>query len=259
MSGRALSEAAFDRLLAPWFEAGPPRVWSLLVTLFGDLAQHDGARIEGAVLRAVLGRVGIRPEAVRVALHRLRADGWIESHRVGRNSSHQLTALGRSASAEASPRIYATAPDAQRAWLLIGDASDSVRIDGAMRVGPNLSVAPSDPGRADLLVLPLDDAVPGWLSDRLCPPDLIAAAARLERLLRMTAEGLPADATLTPLQVAALRMLIVHEWRRIALKAPHLPDHVLPDDWRGPECRRRVSGLLARLDPPAPEKLAEAA
>ena len=36
------------------------RVWSLLVTVFGDLAQNDGDVIEGPVLSALMLDMGIR-------------------------------------------------------------------------------------------------------------------------------------------------------------------------------------------------------
>jgi phenylacetic acid degradation operon negative regulatory protein len=82
------------------------RVWSLLVTVFGDLAQNDGDVIEGPVLSVLMSDIGIKAEATRVALHRLRNDGWINSVKSGRNSLHSLTASGRQESSAASPRIY---------------------------------------------------------------------------------------------------------------------------------------------------------
>ncbi|TNF22119.1 MAG: PaaX family transcriptional regulator, partial [Rhodobacteraceae bacterium] len=68
-----------------------PRVWSLLISVFGDLAQDPGARISGLLLRHMTERIGIKPEAMRVAIHRLRKDGWIDSQRHGRTSVYFLT------------------------------------------------------------------------------------------------------------------------------------------------------------------------
>jgi len=50
---------------------------------------------------------------------------------------------------------------------------------------------------------------------------------------------------LTMLEHATLRILLVHSWRRIILKAPELPDFTYPTDWAGPSCRREVAHLLA--------------
>ncbi|MEP5760757.1 MAG: PaaX family transcriptional regulator C-terminal domain-containing protein [Litoreibacter sp.] len=49
------------------------------------------------------------------------------------------------------------------------------------------------------------------------------------------------------LEIAALRILIVHGWRRIVLRTPALPDFVFPDHWAGPACRDHVARLLTQL------------
>ena len=74
------------------------RVWSIIVSLFGDLAQRPGDRISGSVLSRITEPMGIKPEAMRVALHRLRSDGWILSEREGRTSRYCLTESGLSQS-----------------------------------------------------------------------------------------------------------------------------------------------------------------
>ena len=75
-----MDSTAFEAVVSDLRGDIPPRVWSLLVTVFGDLAQ-DGSALPGTVLGEIMSRVGIKPEAMRVALHRLRKDGWIESER----------------------------------------------------------------------------------------------------------------------------------------------------------------------------------
>ena len=86
----------------------PPRVWSLLVTIFGELAQDQNAEISGQTLRDLLDVIGVRPEAMRVALHRLRNEGWIDSRKTGRRSDYFLTPLGLTESMAASPLIYSS-------------------------------------------------------------------------------------------------------------------------------------------------------
>ncbi len=61
-----------------------PRVWSMMVTIFGDLAQAPRDRIDGPLLTRLTDGMGIKPEAVRVALHRLRNEDWITSVKSGR-------------------------------------------------------------------------------------------------------------------------------------------------------------------------------
>ena len=99
----------------------PHRLWSLIITIFGDLAQAPGSRISGAALGEITELIGVKPEAMRVALHRLRKDGWLESEREGRASFHHLTQYGRTQCAEASPRIYGPGPSSSIAVHLLLD------------------------------------------------------------------------------------------------------------------------------------------
>ena len=72
--------------LAQLRDSSDLRVWSVIVTLMGDLTVMgtpgaDASGVSGQALGKVMAALGIRPEATRVALHRLRKDGWIESTR----------------------------------------------------------------------------------------------------------------------------------------------------------------------------------
>ena len=58
-------------------------------------------------------------------------------------------------------------------------------------------------------------------------------------------EALPADEALP------LRLMLVHEWRRIVLRDPGLPPDLLPPDWPGHAARRHAAGLYRRLLPPS--------
>ena len=95
------------------------RVWSLLVSVFGDLACGKGEAIDGPVLSAIMAALDIRPEATRVALHRLRNDGWLTSEKLGRTSRHYLTDHGLEQSAAASPRIYGSPDQTRKEWVFV--------------------------------------------------------------------------------------------------------------------------------------------
>lgn len=229
-----------------------PRVWSLLVTVFGDLAQDANTRISGKVLGQMMDIIGIKPEAMRVALHRLRKDGWIDSERRGRTSHYFLTELGRTQSAAASPRIYGTAPDASQAWLVIRNPGYNTGQPGkhmfkdAVWVTSNTAITGQAPTGADVFATPLDPAtcLPDWMRSKLCDADVLAQSQFLADQL---AQLQLSRQRLTPLETAALRVLVVHGWRRIVLKSPKLPDYVLPDAWAGAICRQRVAEILAAL------------
>lgn len=247
-----MAKATFDDLLEHIIGDQTPRVWSLLVTVFGELAQDEGAQIKSTVLSRLTALMGIKPEAMRVALHRLRKDGWIESNRSGRTSSYALTDWGRSQSAAASPRIYGTEPIPQQAWLALFETAqaatdhngDGVWVTSTLLVTTTLPNAPE----AFVTEVPLGHPLPAWMTDRICPPDIVSMTqdtlARLDHIPMNPAEMAPLDS----FEIAALRILIVDRWRRVVLKAPHLPAHTFPSTWQGAQGRQKVSALLAAYE-----------
>ncbi|CUH88786.1 Transcriptional repressor PaaX [Phaeobacter sp. CECT 5382] len=246
------------------------RVWSIIVSLFGDLAQKPGDQISGGALTRIITPMGIKPEAIRVALHRLRKDGWIESARSGRVSVHYLTKFGRSQSAAVTPRIYARSAPATQAWhlLIAEDGSGQSALEDALLLPQYTSInrttalgqgsGGSSAARAfeDLLVVTASDLkAPRWLQSRLFPGDLVQSCRNLEQALTTIAPALRSATEITPVQIATLRTLIVHHWRRIALRHPDLPESFHPDDWLGEACRARVFQLLDTLPQPSPPAL----
>ncbi len=243
---------------------GQHRVWSLIITIFGDLAQDPGERISGAVLSRILGEVGVKPEAMRVALHRLRKDGWIESRRAGRASLYQLSAHGRAQSAAASPRIYARKPAAPDMWHLLlagsGDSAGARELEHRLVGGDYLQLAsnallgkgPPPRGCDGLFAIEgRTTSVPGWLREQICPEALCTAYRQLKEALEQVCEQLEGAPPLPPLQAATLRVLLVHSWRRVLLRHPDLPEEFFPKGWSGSACREMVNGLLDRLERPA--------
>lgn len=255
-----MDDQAFDALVTDLRGADLPRVWSLLVTVFGDLAQ-DGAAIPAAVLGQIVAPIGVRPEAMRVALHRLKKDGWIDTRRSGRTSLYRLSAQGRAQSVAASPRIYAAEAPAHAAWLVLTDPAAPQPATEAtdLWLTPNMRLSATPPKGAEAFATRLDpDApLPDWMTARVCDPGVVALSADLMARLSRLQDRVPADLTAT--QAAILRVLIVHGWRRIVLKSPQLPDHVFPAAWQGPACRALVAALLERLPRHSPEALSLAA
>lgn len=253
-----MTSVPFDKLLQPLHQKDPPRVWSLLVTVFGDLAQSENTVVSSSVLNTIALQVRLKPEATRVALHRLRKDGWIEGQRNGRRSSYHLTPWGRAQSAAASPLIYASAPHIGRAWLLLRDpASDAERSPDGIWINATVGLAGARLNDKDILSIEMheDGQIPDWISQKLCPDPLRTAADDFCATLTHMRSALAQAAPLAPMQVATLRVLIVHEWRRIVLRVPDLPDHVFPADWKGAQCRAQVADLLDRLPRPSMDAL----
>jgi len=239
---------------------GGQRVWSLLVSVFGDLAQHEGAGIDGPVLSAIMARMGVKSEATRVALHRLRKDGWIASEKVGRTSRHRLTVYGRSETIAASGRIYAETQYAPEEWeIVITDGDEdraSLRSKGFVPVLPRVYLGtPALHAPENALRLTGASTVPDWIKSQVAPDSLHQDYKKLRGILETTSRALPETQSLQPLDIAVLRCLIVHNWRRLVLKQPDLPNALFPDDWEEVRCRALVTTLLNRFPRPQLEKL----
>ncbi len=246
-----MAVATFEELVEIISGNQLPRVWSLLVTVFGDLAQAEGAAISGTLLRQITALIGVKPEATRVALHRLRKEGWIESERIGRNSSYFLTAAGRELSAKATPRIYATEPEHKNVCLVLAETGHSDELDflvGAW-ISPTMVLTGQEIESPELFKVPLkpSDAFPEWMAHKVCDTETAALSKEVLRQLTKLGECLQSRKGLSPLERAVLRILIVHSWRRVVLKVPALPDFVFPNAWCGAQCRMQIQLLLAQL------------
>ena len=240
-----------------------PRVWSLIVTVFGDLAQRSGDEIAGPVLGEILAPVGVRPEAMRVALHRLRNEGWIETRKQGRTALHGLSTFGLAQSAAASKQIYGTTQQADLDWHILCFApststqeqtrSKTLALRGYVNATSGIYIKS---GAANHIA---DDAiilqgemknVPSWLSDVLAPMPLRAGFQKLAQALETINIDESFARALTPLQTATLRTLIVHHWRKLVLKLPLAPDVLFGNDFEGTQCRDQVLRALKLLERP---------
>jgi phenylacetic acid degradation operon negative regulatory protein len=250
-----------DAAIAALLRDDEPRTWSLIVTLFGDLARRPGAEISGPALSAITGRIGVRPEAMRVALHRLRRDGWIIARRAGRISHYRLSDAGRAEAEAASTRIYARDAPAPEAWHVLIAGPDRRATDGADLAASHVVLAPGawlgtgqGADRAGYFRLAgTAPGLPDWLRAAAIPADLAAAYVAFDARLAKAGAALDGvdPARLPDLDRAALRGLIVHGWRRLVLRHPPLPDALAPIGWAGPRARARVATLLARVGCPA--------
>lgn len=237
------------------------RVWSVIVSLFGDLAQGPGDRVSSAAVSRIIQPMGIRPEAIRVALHRLRKDNWLDSRREGRASVHFLTDHGRGQSVGVSPRIYARDPAIPERWhLLLGNGGqaqeelEELRGSGRyLSLGRTACIGPGRPP-GDLTQLAAFDvtprAIPDWASAALYPPAVQRACVELETTLRRVRALRAGKPPPDPWATATLRTLIVHRWRRVVLRHPDLPPVFWPPGWAGLSCRHAVCDLLDGLPRP---------
>ncbi|MEP4196349.1 MAG: PaaX family transcriptional regulator C-terminal domain-containing protein [Aliishimia sp.] len=240
---------------------GPPRVWSMLVSIFGDLEQEASTRIDGPLLTKLTDGMNIKPEAVRVALHRLRNDNWINSIKSGRTASHALTSDGLKQRNSAAPLIYSPVSDLPAKWqiaiLQSNDARQKAALDiaGFVPVAPRIYVA-NDGAQAPFGVIVSEGKVaPDWAQDQVIPSELTAQFSTLLTTLNTVKLRLTDADNLTALDRALLRCLIVHNWRRLVLRHAYLPPSLVGTTWPGHLCREQVVALLDVLPRPTLSEL----
>jgi phenylacetic acid degradation operon negative regulatory protein len=235
--------------LEPLLQAFPLRTWSMIVTIMGDLLASPQDRISGRALAHLTGRMGISDQALRVAIHRLKKDGWIDAQRAGRGSSYFLTQSAWQRTEQARPRIYgATAPDPGPAYLLVLGPDDPIPADGitlAPRCILQTGHPPADRAR---LALPLAQAaLPDWVQDQVLGPEIREELTRLEQMARQLAHRPPAQGV----DAWAARLILLHHWRRSVLRLPDLAEALGPKDGPAARCRRAVIGLLETCPAPS--------
>ncbi len=233
---------------------GRLRVWSLVITVFGDAIEPRGGEVHLARLQALLGRLGIEPGALRTALSRLAADGWVKRARQGRNALYRLSTRGQREFGPAAARIYA--PPRIRPvgrWLLMmGEALPEGGLPwgtGPGGVPMRLFAADEAPRLpAGAFVIAGEIMRPG--SGEGIGPEPGSVEMREALRLRQDMAALEGEiGRLDPLATTAARILLVHRFRRIVLRGPEWPDELLSPNSPLRGLRRDVAGLYHRLVP----------
>ncbi len=234
------------------------KVWSLIITFFGDVVLARGGNISAKTVQQVLGEMGVGAGAVRTALSRLAADGWIERQKLGRESFYELSNEGYELSQQASERIYAavpgntTTPIASDIWQIVvarpGSSLENLAGTSAIKLSSSSFLCHLKNGLStkfkDCLVVKGEIAqMPDWVMQG-CMPDTIKQSYA-DLISRFSEVSSPAR--LSPLDSLILRCLLIHEWRRLLLRTPEVPYELHIDDWPEYQCRCFVVGLYQTL------------
>jgi len=243
------------------------KTWSLIVTVFGDAIMPRGGTVSAVNLNAVMEEMGINAGAVRTALSRLASEGIIERQRIGRASSYRLSKARELEFQEAALKIYAKPTKETEAtdYVLVssGNSGSGPPHGNAIRLSREWWLCDRSLGGTGFED---DHAVfegrftqlPKWLVDRAAPPETAEAMDRLIGLFGPLFSALKSGSRPTPIQALALRCLLIHAWRRIALRLRVLPDTLKPDDWPEQTCRFLVAELYGLLSVDAEKWLDDA-
>lgn len=234
---------ALDPLIDHLHSQSKLRVWSVIVTILGDVALPHGNQISGADLLLITNGLRIDERAVRTALTRLRQDGWIVSTRQGRSSIYS-TAPHRLPDIESASRgIYElpakASPDT---WTLVSFPPGTQPKDCLYELPGRLCLCPAgDPVVDNALALEGRlRRVPDWVKHHICPTGISDKfqmfTARYEPILNQTK-------SLSGEQSLLLRTLLIHDWRKLVLRHPQVPDDLAPDGWSEPKAREVAARL----------------
>jgi len=206
------------RLIEDLASLQPIKTWSLLVTIFGDMSRVSNRKISGTFLKAMLEPVGVRPEAVRVALHRLRKDGWIVTERDGRETSYGLSASALEETQSAYHDVYRSEIKFPDGWVMMVFPPNNTRPHVGLNVAKQCWLVPAEKsgqlkGALASQLEPSD--IPQWINDALVAPETLAIAEKLILLIREIAKR--AD-QIQSAHITIIRFLVLHHWRRMALR-----------------------------------------
>ena len=118
---------------------GRLRVWSVIVTILGEIAQPEGGEISMAALLELCVALDIEPQAVRTAMSRLSKDGLVVGTREGRTANYQFSSQALAEYHVAANVIYA-APKLVEDWTFVfaADVMDMTVVQKTFASNPPL-------------------------------------------------------------------------------------------------------------------------
>jgi phenylacetic acid degradation operon negative regulatory protein len=242
----------------------PLRVWSLIVTIFGDVVMQQGqqqnpAPVWSGAITQLMQLMQIESGLLRTNLSRLVANKTLVRIKSGRNTFYQLGSESSKAFFEASKLIYnrdLPEPTGQFDVLILDQCKDRAAArtklsdQGCRFIGPTVGLKPRYKG----IETPIAPHVISSLADVTKP---LAEAAQTAWKIDALNEGFKRFLTLfpelkskqvtSPETVIVTRIIMVHQFRRLCLRDPHFPEKALPEDWLGGAARARFLSNLALL------------
>jgi phenylacetic acid degradation operon negative regulatory protein len=251
--------------------AGAESARGLLFTVLGEFVLPTGGSAWTSAFIEVFSRLGVEEKAIRQALARTAADGWIEPERSGRRTRWRLTPEGNRLLTDGTERIFAFA-SSQRSWdgswLLVlarvPERDRSARHVLRTRLGwaglgspaPGVWVTTHTERRAEvegvLQQAGVADAqifVAEHRGGKL--PDLVGQSWDLPAIEQEYEEFLAEFASAATSDPLVRLTELVHAWRRFPSVDPGLPAQLLPARWSGARAARLFGARHAKWSPEA--------
>jgi phenylacetic acid degradation operon negative regulatory protein len=245
------------------------RTGSIVITLFGDAIVPRGGSVWLGTLLAFFETIDIDAGVVRTAMSRLATDGWLERHKVGRNSYYRLVKKGRQTFDAATRHIYDPPPSdwtGRFELLLIPGSEDRDASRDALKnagfgsplpgvwVAPSGAPIPEEAATAIRLEVSAEDDSGRRLLSESWPLDRTSDAyLKFMKTFESLRDWIGRGEALTDADAFTARILLIHYYRRVVLRDPLLPSALLPADWPG-RVARELCGEIYRGLLPASEQ-----
>ncbi len=277
--GGVTAALSFASILKEATERRPIRPKSLIMTIFGDSIVPLGGVVWLGSIVSMTRLFDLSESLVRTSALRLTYDGWLRREQVGKKSYYSMAEEFAVADVAYQSRIYGSSAELRmNGWTILKLFKDKIDRKTAYRMrqeldrngfgqlAPQVFIHPSigesaarhiasdggksavgpvffgnsaliDPRMMRHLVDTAWDLTPVRESYR----NFLDAFGRLPQLLAHEAPNME--------QAFALRTLMMHYYRRAALRDPRLPASVLGDDWPGEKAFELMSEVYPKLLP----------
>ncbi|UAA37442.1 phenylacetic acid degradation operon negative regulatory protein PaaX [Paraneptunicella aestuarii] len=248
----------------------------MTVTIFGDVVSQHGSWIWLGSLIECMEPMGFNDRAVRTSAFRLVQNGWLDVKKIGRKSYYCFTEYAKAQYERVARRIYASEPpEWDNRWLLVltnsvpddkrEELKKSLTWQGFNMLTTNLYAHPSSDRRSldeTLIEQKLSQEVAVFTASTDDPysqemiKGLVNVKWGVEELANFYQQFLDyfrelqvkTDlADLTEQECFIFRSVVIHNYRRIQLRDPDLPDELLPNGWVGYEAQDLVKRLYRSL------------
>jgi len=263
----------------------PIRGGSLIITVYGDAIAPRGGTVWLGSLIKLLEPLGLNQRLTRTSVFRLAKENWLSAEQIGRRSYYSLTGSGRRRFEQAFKRVFAVQyPEWDGKWVQIllsqvtaekrKEAREQLQWQGFGSLAPTVLLHP----QADMVEVKTtlqelgvleDTIIFSTLAEELATSgamrSLVKECWNLEQLsehyelflnqFRPVWQEFSQQDRLDPQQCFMARTLLAHEYRKVLLSDPLLPEVLLPGDWEGRAARQLCRNLYRLIWEPAEQHL----
>lgn len=271
------AKTQLESLVKEFKKKRPLRAGSLIITVYGDAIAPRGGTVWLGSLMKLLEPMGISQRLIRTSVYRLVQETWLQTERIGRCSYYSLTGPGLRRFQQAFQHVYSIGNEEwSGSWCLVflsqlnPEMKQKVREElkwlsfGSMAPGvmehPRYTRHELIPmlqewgALDDTIVMqtqPLEQKSPRALRLQVRESwNLDELAYRYRHFLeqfRPLWRELQSNDNLTPQECLLARILLIHEYRKILLRDPQLPDELLPGDWEGRSAKQLCRNLYRKI------------